>query len=98
MSKTLTIEQLRNSLDETIAQVRASKTPVKVVSNGETAAYLVAPDNLIVYDPLITREEAADLAHDLAMSEADVAAGRVFTLDEAWERLRAACEARGETL
>lgn len=98
MSNTLTIEQVGDSLTRAIACLNETKAPVKVMSGGATAAYLVAPQNLIVYDPLITPEEAIVLAHDLAMSEADIAAGRVFTLDEAWERLRAVCEARGETL
>lgn len=98
MSNTLTIEQLRDSLEETIARVKDSGTPVKLVSNGRTAAFIVSPDNMIVYDPLITREEAAELARGLAQSEADIAAGRVYTAEEAWERLRAACEARGEIL
>ena len=96
MSNTLTIEQLRDSLEETIAQLKASKTPVKVVSNGETAAYLVAPDRFISDDDTLTPEEAKQIAIGLKLGEIGVAEGQVITLDEAVERLRKLWEARGD--
>jgi hypothetical protein len=66
MNNTLTIEQVGDSLTRAIACLNETRAPVKVMSGGETAAYLVAPHNLIVYDPLITPEEAIVLAHDRA--------------------------------
>lgn len=98
MSETVTIDQLRESLVEILEHVQSSGTPITVVRDGETLAQIVPPGDLVIHDKTVTPEEAKQIAIGLALSEADITAGRVVTLDEAVERLRKLWEARGERL
>lgn len=98
MSNTLTIEQVGDSLTKAIAQLDVTNAPIDVVQNGRTVAQLVPADDFVVLDKTITPEEAEEISRGLAISEADIAAGRVYTLDEARERLKKIWESRGETV
>ena len=98
MSNTLTIEQVGDSLTQAIAQLEATNAPIDVVRNGRTVAHLVPTDDFVVLDNTITPEEAEEISAGLAISEADFAAGRAYTLEEARARLQKIWEARGETV
>ena len=75
MKDSVTVEELKESLDEILSEVKRARAPVAVQRNGEIAAYLVAPGTVVI--PPVTRpaskeEHEAWLDRILAHGEAQM--------------------------
>jgi antitoxin YefM len=82
MSKTVPFTEARSSLTELLDEIERVHEHVVITRNGRPSAVMIAPEE---YDSLIeTLEVLADYEAmaDLAASQSDVDAGRVFELED----------------
>lgn len=82
MSKTVPFTEARSGLTELLDEIERVHEHVVITRNGRPSAVMMAPDE---YDSLIeTLEVLADheAMADLAASQDDVDAGRVFDLED----------------
>lgn len=74
----------RQNLREHLDRVKKTGRPLYVTSNGETEAVVLSPQ---AYDELAERAELAETVAMVQRSMADVEAGRVTPVDEAFRRI-----------
>ena len=76
------VTEFRAHTSAVIAQVHATKRPLILTQHGRSAAVLLDPE---VYESLI---DEIELLRDLAVSEAQIAAGQVVPHEEVVRRMR----------
>lgn len=80
--KTRSLDEVQAELDALLDDVEANHERIVVTRNGQPSAILIAVDDLeSLEDP--------ELVAAIREAEADIAAGRVFTLDEVVASMRA---------
>jgi len=76
------VTEFRAHTSAVIAQVHATKRPLILTQHGRSTAVLLDPE---VYESLI---DEIELLRDLAVSEAQIAAGQVVPHEEVVRRMR----------
>ena len=76
------VTEFRAHTSAVIAQVHSTKRPLILTQHGRSAAVLLDPE---VYESLI---DEIELLRDLAVSEAQIAAGQVVPQEEVVRRMR----------
>ena len=76
------VTEFRAHTSAVIAQVHSTKRPLILTQHGRSAAVLLDPE---VYESLI---DEIELLRDLAVSEAQIAAGQVVPHEEVVRRMR----------
>ncbi|MGB4592220.1 MAG: type II toxin-antitoxin system Phd/YefM family antitoxin [Coriobacteriia bacterium] len=74
--------EFRSNTSAVIEQMHSTKRPVILTQHGRSAAVLLDPE---VYEGMI---DEIELLRDLAISEAQIAAGQVIEHDEVVRRMR----------
>jgi prevent-host-death family protein len=81
---TITVDDLKSNAGKIIAKTKRSGQPILITQNGKPTAILLNAKEFL--DDLA----AENLARQIAIGEADIAAGRLQDLDEALEEIRRA--------
>jgi len=76
------VTEFRANTSAVIEQMHSTKRPVILTQHGRSAAVLLDPE---VYEGMI---DEIELLRDLAISEAQIAAGQVIEHDEVVRRMR----------
>jgi prevent-host-death family protein len=76
------VTEFRSNTSAVIEQMHSTKRPVILTQHGRSAAVLLDPE---VYEGMI---DEIELLRDLAISEAQIAAGQVIEHDEVVRRMR----------
>ncbi len=82
------LNEVKAHLSEVVQRVSTQHERVTVTVHGRASAVLLATEDLDRLEETIAVLADNDLLHQLAQSEADVAAGRVETADELAEAMR----------
>ncbi|MGH3755601.1 MAG: type II toxin-antitoxin system Phd/YefM family antitoxin [Pseudonocardiaceae bacterium] len=79
---TLPLAEVKNRLSEVVNELVATHDRVVVTRNGRPAAVILSPDDLESLEETLAVLADQDLVRQLLDSRADIAAGRVYSMDK----------------